>query len=315
MSGLASQENTALISASLSPASASLKAAAAALGPALQRVASSTPYVAENWDRQVLPVDTDRVQKLSPTTANENAVAYLNVLQKFRAEYPGSTTVFVFQTASQVRAKWLAGGELAEYECICCRETLTASAACVMNCCTHACTDDQECQNSRTDHSICEHLCRQNCDQVWCGTCLEQIIGAAIRSTLSFPPRPAFKPADTASNIHDGLQAEYVRCLYDWKPNAALSCHNVDCRRSFMNGPFPSCLVVLPPENCPHSVPCCRCGESTCIRCGKETHHGSACPREEVPTLLGLLAGALDWRRCAGCGMMVEAGGRRAKVK
>ena len=181
MSDLHLQEHTDLISASLNRASA-------AFSLSLQRVAAFTPYAAEKRIDRVVLVDTDRVQKLSPTTANKNAVIYLKVVRRLRAQYWPNTTAL--KTASQMRAIWLDGGALAEYECICCRDTLTASAACVMNCCAHLCNEDGECQEPGQNKTRCRHLCIQDCDQVWCEACLRKVIDDATMSTLSFPPRP-----------------------------------------------------------------------------------------------------------------------------
>jgi hypothetical protein len=76
----------------------------------------------------------------------------------------------------------------------CCRNELDAGAECVMNCCVYNSRDEEWYDDTRSNGKTkCRYICGEHCDQVWCRDCIEKIIEIACRSTLSFPPLPAFK--------------------------------------------------------------------------------------------------------------------------
>ena len=129
-----------------------------------QRMAANRPVGATtNGAQRGLPMEMDRIQRLSPTTANKNAARYLIMRPYFLAHYPGDA--MVFRDTLQVRAEWLTGGKLAVCDCICCRETLTSAAACLMNCCNHVCNSNGKCGCSSSGGSckFSQDCCQGKC--------------------------------------------------------------------------------------------------------------------------------------------------------
>jgi hypothetical protein len=156
-------------------------------------------------------------------------------------------------------------------ECICYRNELNAGAECVMNCCVHNCRNEEWCDDTRSDGKTkCRQICGECYDQGWYWDCIKKIIETACRSTLSFPPLPAFKPADTAGKINGDLQRLYTQGLYDWE-DAALSCHVVECRKLLLSAALVARVGELR-HNHRGDLIYCRCYESTCLLCGGAPH-------------------------------------------
>ncbi|KAG6910456.1 hypothetical protein DXG01_010381 [Tephrocybe rancida] len=138
------------------------------------------------------------------------------------------------------------------------------------------------------------------CGHAYCGTCVSDLIKAAIRDESLYPPRCCAQPFPHAAVIpfiSSKLLETYKMKRMELDVPAA---SRVFC-------PTPTCSTFLgSSEATQKDIKCEKCGISVCSKCRQAAHPGNDCIENQSMVDLRKLAKSEKWQTCPGCKAIVE---------
>lgn len=145
-----------------------------------------------------------------------------------------------------------------------------------------------------------DDLVRLPCSDEYCRDCLKTLFTMSLTDETLYPPRCCGQIiSETETQIRIFLGGELLgkflaRKLEMETPNRTY-CHRHDCTN------------FIPPQGIQgDSGTCPKCFSKTCCICKGAAHQGSDCPQDESGQTLLELAAREGWKKCFGCGRMVE---------
>lgn len=148
----------------------------------------------------------------------------------------------------------------------------------------------------------CCDLTRLPCSHEYCQGCLRDLFTKCLTDETMYPPRCCRQLIpETEMQIRIVLGGELLGKFLARKveietPNRTY-CHRRDCTTF-----IPSQGIQGDSGTCP------KCQSQTCCICKEAAHQGSDCPKDESAQILLELGAREGWKKCFGCGRMVELG-------
>lgn len=165
----------------------------------------------------------------------------------------------------------------------------------------HKRTKTRQCLICGQEMDCCD-LTRLPCSHEYCQGCLRELFTLCLTDETMYPPRCCKQPIpETEMQIRISLGGELLGKFLARKiemdtPNRTY-CHQRDC------------TTFIPPQGIQGDCGTCpKCQSKTCCICKEAAHQGSDCPQDESAQILLELGAREGWKRCVGCGRMVELG-------